>query len=909
MIRRYLFAVLILMIIGGMIYSYQKFKRFNTPVSPILTAVPEGSALVLETANALDLWEKLTHTSVIWEDLKQTNLIGDVDAIGQRLDSILRTDPELEKRMINRKTMVVVAPSGADRYSLLFGINTPTIWKDLKVQEVVQLFLPENAQTTTRDYTGTVVYSVSSGNRPLFHWARKSGVLLLCAETIPLENALRTMDAPVNITTDPSFDKIGKTAGLYADANVYINYGHWSQFLSTLLNNRGKSAPFFKHGAAGWSALDLTLLSDEIMLNGFVHVPDSAGHYFNIFAGQNGREPEVTRIIPSNTAYLLFYGLSHFPTYYQRYQELLRRQQEFFRYDQRLDEFNQRIGGNAADFCLSWIGSEMAVFITEPGHVQYDQLAYLALQTADTEEAVKLLGNLSEALGTTPEPAEVGDYASWELELGNVYGLLLGVPFDGFERVFVTAIDDYVVMAQSKSALRNLLNFYATENTLARDNNFQSFTENLGKRSNLLLYSGISRSPQLYSPFLRAAGEQALNDHLEIVRNFEGFAYQIVESDKELFYNNIYLRHNPVYTRESGAFWELAMDTAITSGPQLVLNHYTQSREIVVQDAAHNLYLISNTGKVLWSKKVSGEILGKVQQIDLYKNNKLQLLFNTRDQLYLVDRNGNDVDGYPVKLSSPATAALGLFDYDDSRDYRILISTENRQLSMYDGHGKAVQGWKSNATENVVRDKPQHLRLGTKDYIFTCDQGGNIYLLNRQGKPRHRVKSKIEARSENPVFISEGKNIKNCALLYTDTLGNLVSVGFDETVSKTKIFDPRPHQLAASDLNNNERLELIITTAEEFFIFDHEGDEVCSYEGDGLNSAPVVFRKSDGGAWVGVRSTTDEAIYILDDECRPNNNFPLFARGNFTFGDINKDGVVNVVAVGEPNVLYTYNLE
>ena len=49
--------------------------------------------------------------------------------------------------------------------------------------------------------------------------------------------------------------------------------------------------------------------------------------------------------------------------------------------------------------------------------------------------------------------------------------------------------------------------------------------------------------------------------------------------------------------------------------------------------------------------------------MDYYKNGKLQLLFAGRDYMHLIDRNGNYVDKYPVKMRTPASNTLALFDY------------------------------------------------------------------------------------------------------------------------------------------------------------------------------------------------------------------------------------------------------
>ena len=72
-------------------------------------------------------------------------------------------------------------------------------------------------------------------------------------------------------------------------------------------------------------------------------------------------------------------------------------------------------------------------------------------------------------------------------------------------------------------------------------------------------------------------------------------------------------------------------------------NHRTNTLEVLIQDEENSIHLISATGKIKWSKKLEGPIMGKVKQIDVYSNNKWQMLFNTSSKIHLVDINGNEV--------------------------------------------------------------------------------------------------------------------------------------------------------------------------------------------------------------------------------------------------------------------------
>ena len=121
----------------------------------------------------------------------------------------------------------------------------------------------------------------------------------------------------------------------------------------------------------------------------------------------------------------------------------------------------------------------------------------------------------------------------------------------------------------------------------------------------------------------------------------------------------------------------------ILKDPHFVTNHITKDREIAVQDEKYNLYLISNQGKVLWKKKLAGKILGQIKQVDLYKNGRLQLIFVTENRLYVLDRNGKEVKPYPKIFKDKITRPLAIYDYDNNKNYRFLI-TQGKELLMYD---------------------------------------------------------------------------------------------------------------------------------------------------------------------------------------------------------------------------------
>ena len=113
--------------------------------------------------------------------------------------------------------------------------------------------------------------------------------------------------------------------------------------------------------------------------------------------------------------------------------------------------------------------------------------------------------------------------------------------------------------------------------------------------------------------------------------------------------------------------------------------------------------------------KIDGKIVEEINQIDSYKNGKLQYVFTTEKSLYLLDRKGRDVGKFPLKFKDKITKPLSVFDYDNNKNYRLLITQDN-ELFMFNSKGNRVRGFDYNKKNKIIT-KPKHFRISNKDII------------------------------------------------------------------------------------------------------------------------------------------------------------------------------------------------
>ena len=247
--------------------------------------------------------------------------------------------------------------------------------------------------------------------------------------------------------------------------------------------------------------------------------------------------------------------------------------------------------------------------------------------------------------------------------------------------------------------------------------------------------------------------------------------------DKQLSLLNFYI--DRVETRESSGniYNELIVSNTnkITIPPKWLKNHRNNQYDFAYQDDENYLYLYSNKGNLFWKKKLSSQIIGEIQQVDLYKNGRLQMAFRTSDKFFIIDRNGSIVKPFEISFKkSNHINPLSIFDYDNSKNYRFLLSQDNL-IKMYDNRGKIVSGFNPDKFNADILNPPVHIRIKGKDYILLQLKNGELKILNRRGKERISVNKNIDFSNNNFFSFMD-------LFTTTDMNGNLIQIDMNGNV-------------------------------------------------------------------------------------------------------------------------------
>ena len=312
---------------------------------------------------------------------------------------------------------------------------------------------------------------------------------------------------------------------------------------------------------------------------------------------------------------------------------------------------------------------------------------------------------------------------------------------------------------------------------------------------------------------------------------------------------------------------------------------------------------------VLWRRALEEAPLSGVITVDAFNNGQLQYLFNTAHSIYLLDRNGEDVEGYPLQLPFEASNGLAVFDYNHNKDYRILLCGTDRLVYNYNLQGTEVEGWNHHRAEDQVKQPVQHIVSGDKDYLIVSDVSGGVRILDRQGRIRIPLSSDMQKSPKADIYANATNRSKGL-FLTSDKEGKLLYVADDGSLTRTDFgtYSER-HFFLYEDFDGDKDPDFIYLDGQDLKVFDRFKKEIFAYHFDvDIVSKPLFFNITRNNRLFGVVSEKAREIYLIDRRGKMIVNSGLVGETPFAVGSLKNNTEINLVT-GVGNALFNYIIQ
>lgn len=712
-------------------------------------------------------------------------------------------------------------------------------------------------------------FAVYHNENPIMFFSNVDGILLITFEADVLHAMAKKVDEKKSI--EPH--KLINTANSEVIANLFfyntITEENQSDFIFSMLKKPyGQSKNF---------VFDLYLKDGALLMSGLSD--PLAESIEQEIAKLTAREFDLSEVIPENISMLYQLSADGLATQFLR-KEMINEKQNI------------------------WIES---FSLNEYSFFKSDKSFGVGIKSKGKSSAIEALKAYDKILGhnLTFTRYTFDKEISFEIAKGNFQWIERLLPgfFNTKEKLnYAVAAGDYVVFSNNYSDLKQICKNTVLNRNLKSSYKYEQHKSKLSSASNTLFYSSFD---ELNVGLFFGEKVNAFFEDYGFYKKFEKVAAQSSGSGKHL-YNQIVLFGESGTIQKSNVNWKTKLSASASLKPIIVKNHTNSDDEIFVQDENNYIYLISRKGRILWQKMIDGKILSDVYQVDKYKNRKLQYIFNTSGKVYLIDRNGNDVERFPISLPVRASAGLSVFDYDENKNFRIFLPLKDKRVRLYDLDANLISGWEFDKADAPVTTAIQHYRFDGKDYIVFGDTL-RMYILNRKGETRIKPEKLIGKSSKNEFYF----DVKKSRWVSTTPSGTVFSVNIAGEVEE--LFNAKMshgHYFMMKDLNRNGRKDYIFVNKNELLALNYKFEKVFEYEFPNyIVEPPAYYLFSRHKAGIGIVDKIDGRVYMFQRDGKQFPGFPYPGITPFTISVIRGFTGFQLIVGNLDGFLYDYQLQ
>ncbi|MBW6536355.1 MAG: hypothetical protein K0B11_15200 [Mariniphaga sp.] len=917
----------ILAVAAGYFYLTDKSNPFLKDTS-IYKAVPVSAPFFFE----LNSIRNIPFDNSFINELEKAGFGNNWFSFLHEADSLIIAKDDLPKSLRNSSFLLVYGTAGRNELVPLIITNSESNNRENALAKFIEtVYSPANYNYSARDYGKHQITEITDKkNKEILFFSFANELLLASPRAIIIEQAIRQLSSN-GIQNNPYFLEVNRSA-ISQNVSLFINHNWINSFFSGVLNRKTleKTDEFgattrFQHASkaekfrefAAWSEFGFQFNDRQLVLNGTSAADDSLHHFLSVFDNQQPVRSRSEDILPYNTSFFCSFSFSDKNSFFENLEEFFMHSPAYYHREERMKRFDRGLRANVRKVFQDMVKDEVIAATTTIPVDPSNKTTLFILNTQGRSATEEQLQNLMVNYATRTETEFSNLYSEFTVENETqlrIYrfpypsfpGLWMGSPFELIDARFVTIYDNFLVFSNTEQGLQEYLLNMIRGSTLSRDNGYQRFRQSKMNRTNIHVFVDVNKAFSFRNEIFASDLLKKIEEKEESLRRFGRINWQI-QRNKDSYLNSLAIEFQPEMDENAQTTWQSQIGSNIATKPLLVINHNDRAnREIIFQDVQHNLHLVSASGFVRWSVQLPGPVLGEIKQVDYYKNGRLQYLFNTKEKLYLLDRNGKNVEHFPVTLKSPATNGVNVFDYDNNRSYRYFVAGEDRKIYAYDFNGKIIPGWNFSQTDSPVTTPIQHFRVAGMDYIVFKDQS-RIYIQDRQGETRISVSEQFK-NSKSPLALNLNGTPK---IVATDSGGKVYYLWFDGKVEekKTARFSEN-HFFTVDDLDGNNIPDFVFVDGNELTVMDENGKKLFSQKLDWpIGHQPNIYTFAADLKKVGVTDATSNRIYLFNPDGKLHQGFPLYGNSEFTIGKLSDSSTgLNLLVGGEGGKLYNYTL-
>lgn len=603
---------------------------------------------------------------------------------------------------------------------------------------ILELLKKEGA-VKKRRYNGFDIYSVGA-----IHVTFHNGMVLASGSAILLESSIRHIASGSSILDNEDFVTSMKGVKM-RQSFVFVNNANIGKLFSGVVNRRYWGVADYCSSLANWCVAQGSQDSTFLHYKGFFSNLRGVANFSTIYGLKSGEESKVWTLLPYNTYALVSFSVASAQSYFDAYSQH--------------QELKKRLNRERAESSAKWFSSmnlgEVAVALIPYG----SGLEWITLLKKDREGIISRVKR--SLFGRDEDSVRIKSFdhrGDLTFLFGKIFSYTNEESILSLDEWYVIGPDDILKMID-KSGFGSL--------SLAEFIDECGASKVVGDKRYLVnLFVNSSHNSDSLALLFRPEVRNYIGSALK-KSNVEFLNVSVEAGERDVEFEIRALKRSVAKLPEpkiedikARSGWEQDTIVEVPAGPYKLKDIGKGGGGYLVQLPSMWLQLCDKNMKGIWAVPFETPIRGYVEQVDFFNNNKLQMFFASGNKLYLLDRLGRFVNGFPRGVDS--LIMIGPKVYDLGRDdYAFMLLHTDNRLRLYDKDCRIYPRWSDIRTKELIKSFPELIKVGANRYwvlrtsLSTYFYTINGILINKSNKKVIiRPDTKIEKLTGSEVSVT-----------------------------------------------------------------------------------------------------------------------------------------------------------
>lgn len=903
--RNFITGVVItsLLTIVFMIVFY--YTKINTKSINAINILPRNTVFALEINN-IKLQYKLLNQQVFWQQLTQNNSIAGAHNNLIYLDSILNYETNFKEWKENNNVVISFHAYKNKTIDALLLVETRKNFEIRDISNWIATFNKNRFIVNKRKFFTNYIYDFTDfkTNRK-FSFTLKNKIFAFSMNGQLIEEALINIDSKKAYDIS-KLDKLSfvKSMGTF---NLYFNYNNLPVFINTFIDNNKIKAISNLPLMASWTALGVNAGNDHLKMKGVSITDENLFQYYDCFNKMEAKEQTIKKLLPENTSYYFGIQFSDEIAFNQNLKEFYTVNKIDSRNFKR-DSINKAKNKvNLYSNLTKSLGNEIAQVGIKNVQFSFDSCQLLFIKIKEKEKLINELKgiDLKDTLNTDTITNTIPNF--YKIKLKNYFDYTWGPIFLGINADYALVYDEYLILANNEIVLKDFYLNQKSSSLLLKNPEYATHLSEVNAQSNIDLLINNTNLLSQNEHFLNDEIIEPFKKNIGYFNKAKFISFQINATNDKNYITNLHISFNINANKKTELLWELPLDTIINSKPQIVFNTSINQNCIMVQDVSNQVYLINNEGKILFKTPVYGKIISPIHEIDAFKNGKIQYLFNTNTQIYLIDDNGKTLQGYPLWIPTSTNYPIQVNDYLKDKSYQIFTIGKYYKIWCYNIQAKLLGGWNP---KNYYPNPIQNIQSFTFRNELIC------YLINEKGKLNFfNINGKrfssfgLDTNAVYKYLKHQVIDTNYIKFYYLDSSNVFKVIDFKADIPTKNSILKSINTIPIHDFNLNTEQYFTTKTSNNISIFNSQGNLMFSKKWtDTLDIQLEMIQKNKTKLYSYI-DLRNGKIYLENYKNKSVESFPLNANYYYTFGQLMNDDNLFLITSNFDKKLFVYQVK